>query len=113
VSILSDKLLRARKRINQTQKQIAATVGVTAAYIHEVEHGTRKASRETAPRLARALNMRAEIILFHLGIIDVKGYEDLPDEAIVLAYTTFYQVLARAKQEQQAENQSADLLVRG
>lgn len=57
-------ILYYRKKRHMTQKELAAAVGVTQAYIHALETGKRKnPSLQVLMKIAEALNVTANRLL--------------------------------------------------
>lgn len=60
---LSEKVKQLRKKHNLTQEELAAKIGVTAAYVGFIEQGKRNPSMKTADKMARALKTSLKDLL--------------------------------------------------
>lgn len=54
-------IIKTRKTLGMTQKDLSKTTGITQADISRIENGTRNPSLEMIKRLARGMGMQLEI----------------------------------------------------
>lgn len=96
-------LAEARKRVNLSQKELAARVmkedgqPISAQYLNDIEHDRRNPpSGHLLEQFARALNTPVEFLYYWAGELpaDLKG-RDANEERVVAAYQAFRKELRR------------------
>jgi len=76
---LAKRLRTMRNKLNLTQSALAERVGITQAYLAELEKGTKRPSLDVLERLCSALNCSADYLL---GLSDNKSYRTMREESL-------------------------------
>ena len=76
---LSKKLKAKRKLQGLSQTQLAQQVGITQAFLAEIESGRKRPSIEVLEKLCDALSCSADYLL---GLSDDRGYRPLREEGL-------------------------------
>ncbi len=75
---LSKRLRHLRQTQHLTQSALAQRVGITQAYLAELEKGIKRPSLDVLEKLCVALSCSADYLL---GLSDSRGYRPLSEEA--------------------------------
>ena len=76
---LARRLRSMRKMQDLTQLALAERVGITQAYLAELEKGTKRPSLDVLEKLCSALNCSADYLL---GLSDNKSYRTMREESL-------------------------------
>lgn len=91
------KVAEERKKLQISQKELAAKVEISPQYLNDIEHGKRNPDSDVLiEKLAKALHLDSAILYYlarRLPPIDVKA--GVPDEKVVEAYAAFRKKLKK------------------
>ena len=82
---LGDFIRSQRKLANLSLRQMAELADISNPYLSQIERGLHQPSVQVLRSVAQALNLSAETLLTHAGLIDEDGDERLPTEDAILA----------------------------
>ncbi len=73
---MGERLKQARRQTGLRQEDLAAVAGVGIATVRRIEQGTMEPRLSTARRIADALGIRAEWLLFGVGAMAKERNDD-------------------------------------
>lgn len=92
-------IAEARKKLQLSQKELAAKINISPQYLNDIEHGKRSPDSDMLiENLAKALNLDSTVLYYwarRLPLGDIK--QGVPQEKIVEAYRAFRKTLRDKK----------------
>ena len=94
---LGDYLREQRQSAKLSLRQLAELAGVSNPYLSQIERGLKKPSAEILQQLAKGLEVSAESLYVHAGILDERRDVDTGSPGTRAAITTDPQLTDRQK----------------
>lgn len=96
---LGTMIFLARRKLNLSGKELAEKVGVSQAYINDIELDRRSPKKmATLKKLAQALDLHLDVLCFSVGVLppDI-GEKDYSPQVIVAAFQELRNMLKLAE----------------